>query len=53
MTEKEIEARNIAMSVKCGVLPLREALKMANEAECVKELCWELGVKVPEVSSDA
>ena len=44
-TDNIREAKAIAISVKCGVLPLREALEMAEQSECLDELRHELHLR--------
>lgn len=38
MSEVEREIENIVVSVKCGMLPLDEALEMASQAGCLREV---------------
>lgn len=51
MSDATREAHSIAVSVKCGVLNLHDAIAMAKECGCEKELLSAL--HIDEVDGDA
>lgn len=52
MNDNEREAKQIAISVKCGVLPLLDALEMAKQCNCLYELQHELNLPVTGAEGD-